>query len=412
MAKSIFEGALSRMKDAAKHITVKQSTLERLAHAERELTVSFPVRMDSGELKTFTGYRVLHSSIRGPGKGGIRFHPDSSLDEVRALAFWMAFKCAVVNIPLGGAKGGVICNPKELSKTELEKISREYVRAIYDVMGPDKDIPAPDVYTTPTIMAWMADEFSKIARGNYPATITGKPVSLGGSLGRSDATGTGGFYTAEEAIKALGKDMKGATVAVQGFGNAGYHFARLMHGAGAKILAVSDSKGGIYSKDGFDPINVIETKRKSGSVTAFKDAEKITNERLLELSVDVLAPAALEDVITTANANKINAKIIIELANGPVSPDADSILDKKGILIVPDILANAGGVTVSYFEWVQNRTGERWTLEKVQTRLKEIMVAEFKELYMLTEEKKVSMRLAAYVLGLQRIAEAFEAKNE
>ena len=410
MAESIFDGALSRMNNAAKYTPVKQSTLDRLAHAERELTVSFPVRMDSGEIKTFTGYRVLHSSIRGPGKGGIRFHPDSSLDEVRALAFWMAFKCAVVNIPLGGAKGGVICNPKELSKTELEKISREYVRAIYDVMGPDKDIPAPDVYTTPTVMAWMEDEFSKIARGNYPATITGKPVSLGGSLGRSDATGTGGFYTAEEAIKALGKDMKTATVAVQGFGNAGYHFARLMHNAGATIVAVSDSKGAIYSKEGLDPDKILNAKKQAGSVTAFNNATMITNEELLELDVDVLAPAALEDVITTANADKINAKIIIELANGPVSPDADSIIDEKGILVVPDILANAGGVTVSYFEWVQNRTGERWTLEKVQTRLKEIMVAEFAELHMLSKEKNVSMRLAAYVLGLKRIAEAFEAK--
>ena len=410
MAESIFDGALSRMNNAAKYTPVKQSTLDRLAHAERELTVSFPVRMDSGEIKTFTGYRVLHSSIRGPGKGGIRFHPDSSLDEVRALAFWMAFKCAVVNIPLGGAKGGVICNPKELSKTELEKISREYVRAIYDVMGPDKDIPAPDVYTTPTVMAWMEDEFSKIARGNYPATITGKPVSLGGSLGRSDATGTGGFYTAEEAIKALGKDMKTATVAVQGFGNAGYHFARLMHSAGATIVAVSDSKGAIYSKEGLDPDKILNAKKQAGSVTAFNNATMITNEELLELDVDVLAPAALEDVITTANADKINAKIIIELANGPVSPDADSIIDEKGILVVPDILANAGGVTVSYFEWVQNRTGERWTLEKVQTRLKEIMVAEFTELHMLSKEKNVSMRLAAYVLGLKRIAEAFEAK--
>ena len=410
MAESIFDGALSRMNNAAKYTPVKQSTLDRLAHAERELTVSFPVRMDSGEIKTFTGYRVLHSSIRGPGKGGIRFHPDSSLDEVRALAFWMAFKCAVVNIPLGGAKGGVICNPKELSKTELEKISREYVRAIYDVMGPDKDIPAPDVYTTPTVMAWMEDEFSKIARGNYPATITGKPVSLGGSLGRSDATGTGGFYTAEEAIKALGKDMKTATVAVQGFGNAGYHFARLMHNAGATIVAVSDSKGAIYSKEGLDPDKILNAKKQAGSVTAFNNATMITNEELLELDVDVLAPAALEDVITTANADKINAKIIIELANGPVSPDADSIIDEKGILVVPDILANAGGVTVSYFEWVQNRTGERWTLEKVQTRLKEIMVAEFTELHALSKEKNVSMRLAAYVLGLKRIAEAFEAK--
>ena len=410
MAESIFDGALSRMNNAAKYTSVKQSTLDRLAHAEREITVSFPVRMDSGDIKTFTGYRVLHSSIRGPGKGGIRFHPDSSLDEVRALAFWMAFKCAVVNIPFGGAKGGVICNPKELSKTELEKISREYVRAIYDVMGPDKDIPAPDVYTTPTVMAWMEDEFSKIARGNYPATITGKPVSLGGSLGRSDATGTGGFYTAEEAIKALGKDMKTATVAVQGFGNAGYHFARLMHDAGATIVAVSDSKGAIYSKEGLDPDKILNAKKQAGSVTAFNNATMMTNEELLELDVDVLAPAALEDVITTANAGKINAKIIIELANGPVSPDADSIIDEKGILVVPDILANAGGVTVSYFEWVQNRTGERWTLEKVQTRLKEIMVAEFTELHALSKEKNVSMRLAAYVLGLKRIAEAFEAK--
>jgi len=405
---SIYESALERLHEAAKHTNVDKEAIEILSRPKLETSVSIPVRMDDGSLRVFQGYRVRYNDARGPGKGGIRYHPQVSLDEVRALSFWMTFKCAVAGIPYGGGKGGIIVDPRQLSQTELERLSRGYIRAIADVIGPQVDVPAPDVYTNGTIMAWMVDEYSTIKREWSPAVITGKPLSLGGSVGRDDATGRGAYYCIKQIEAKRSWKPSEITVAVQGFGNGGQHVANLLHRDGYKVIAVSDSRGAIINRSGLDIPSVISHKSSTGALPA---GETITNEQLLELDVDVLIPSALENQLTVANADKIKAKVIAEVANGPTTNEADEILFKKSILVVPDILANAGGVTVSYFEWCQNLQGYYWSVEEVHQRLKTIMDAQFNAIYDLATEKKVSMRTAAYVLALNRIAEAISAKG-
>ncbi len=415
----VFLDAIKRLDTAFEHANIDEEALEKLKHPRQTLQVSIPVRMDDGSLEIFTGYRVRHDDTRGPTKGGLRYHPDVDLSEVKALAFWMTFKCAVVGLPYGGGKGGVTVNPKKLSRMELERLSRGFIAQIADFIGPETDVPAPDVYTNSMIMGWMMDEYSKITRQRTPAVITGKPVPLGGSLGRDDATGRGAYYCIKELEQKRGWKPDEITVAVQGFGNAGQHVARLLHADGYKIVAVSDSKGGIYKEAGFDVPSLIHTKNESrvlkavyceGSVCEAIDADNISNEELLELDVDLLLPSALENQITEKNAKDIKAKVIVEVANGPITSEADEILkNQDGILIVPDILANAGGVTVSYFEWVQNKSGYYWDLETVHERLLEIMSREFNNVYDIMINKEIDMRTAAYVLGLNRIGEAVES---
>ncbi|MDK2901504.1 MAG: glutamate dehydrogenase [Thermosediminibacterales bacterium] len=389
----------------------EDSVYEILKEPEKVLVVSIPVKMDDGSIKTFIGYRSQHSTALGPAKGGVRFHPDVTLDEVKALSTWMTFKCGVVGIPYGGGKGGVVCNPKELSRGELERLSRGFFRAIYPIIGPEKDIPAPDVYTNAQVMAWFVDEYSSLKGYYSPGVVTGKPIRLGGSAGRTEATGRGCMFTIREAAKEIGLDMKGATVAVQGSGNVGGIAAKLIAELGSKIVAMSDSKGGVYNPDGIDPDAVLEHKAKTGSVLGFPGSQEISNDELLELDVDILVPAALENVITSKNAANIKAKIIGEGANGPTTPEADKILYEKGILVIPDILANAGGVTVSYFEWVQNLMNFYWTEEEVNNRLEGIMVRAFKEVYQMHKEHKVNMRDAAYMVSIQRVAEAMKLRG-
>ena len=417
MSNSLFEGAKKQLEKALGHYQIDQETQERLKSPKSSMQVSVPVRMDDGSLRVFQGYRVRYNDLVGPTKGGIRYHPDVSIDEVQSLAFWMTFKCAVVGIPYGGGKGGVTVNPKELSLLEIERLSRGYMAAIADYIGPNVDIPAPDVYTNSMIMGWMADEYSKIKRAYTPSIITGKPIALGGSLGRSSATGRGGFNVMQALQKRLNLG-DGLRIAIQGFGNAGYHFAKLAAEAGHKVVAVSDSKGAIYKEDGLDPVSVhtfkIEKRELKavyceGSVCETLDHDTMTNEELLELDVDVLVPAALENQITHKNADRIKAKVILELANGPTSVEADEILDGKGIVVVPDILANAGGVTVSYFEWVQNRAGFYWTEEEVYTKLQAIMEKAGHQVMDAAEEFKCSARTAAYIVALKRINEAVAA---
>lgn len=416
----IFANALKQLERTLSFVDLEDDTKELLEHPKGAHIVSIPVRMDDGALKVFRAYRVQYDDSRGPTKGGIRYHPNVNLDEVQSLAFWMTVKCAVVNIPYGGAKGGIRVNPKELSLLELERLSRGYVNAIAEVIGPDRDIPAPDVYTNQTIMGWMSDQYDIINRRHLPAVITGKPLGLGGSLGRGDATGRGGFYCIQALKQAIGLDKKEPTVAIQGFGNAGFHFARLAHQAGFKIVAVSDSKGGIYKKEGLDPISINQFKQENkkleavyceGSVCESVESQRITNEELLELDVDLLVPAALENQITADNVDKIKAPAVLELANGPTSFDADQALFDKGKIVIPDVLANAGGVTVSYFEWVQNRAGYYWSESKVHERLQEIMSKATLEVNSIREAKKCTMRTAAYVSAVQRIGDAIETKG-
>jgi len=414
----IFNDALRRLDTAAALTDVDSETLIRLRQPEQAIQVSVPVRMDNGSLQVFSGYRVRHNSFRGPTKGGLRYHPSVNLDEVKALAFWMTFKCAVVGIPYGGGKGGVAVNPKDLSRMELERLSRSFISRIAPFIGPDTDIPAPDVYTNSTIMGWMADEYSKIAGHQSPAVITGKPLALGGSLGREDATGRGAYYCIKELEQRRGWEPTKVRVAVQGWGNAGQHVARLLHADGYKIVAASDSRGGVYKEDGFDVPSLMQFKNETrqlkavyckGSVCELVDHTLLSNEELLELDVDLLLPSAVENVINAENAGRIKAPCIVELANGPITADADVILCEKGTLIVPDILANAGGVTVSYFEWVQNRAGLAWELEEVHSRLETIMRREFAAIYSLMDELDSDMRTAAYVHALKRLATAIEA---
>lgn len=403
----------AQLDEVAKILGLDRATHEMLREPMRELTVSIPVRMDNGSVRIFKGFRVQYNDARGPTKGGIRFHPDETLDTVRALAAWMTWKTAVIDIPLGGAKGGVICNPKELSLTELERLSRGYIRQVGRVLGLEKDVPAPDVYTNPQIMSWMMDEFSAMREQNEPGVITGKPICIGGSLGRTDATARGGVYCVREAAKLLGLGLENASYAIQGFGNAGQYAALLMSEilGSQKCLAVSDSRGGIYNPEGLNPEEVVNYKLESGSVAGFPGAKPIGNDKLLELEVDLLFPAALENVITGSNAPKIRAKVVAELSNGPTTPQADQILEKRGIFVLPDFLCNAGGVTVSYFEMVQNAYNHYWELEEVHRKLDHKMTKAFHDVYTMHKERKVHMRLAAYLVAVQRVAEAMKTRG-
>jgi len=404
--------AQRQLDDCARILNLDDSVREVLRVPMREMHVSIPVRMDNGKIRVFQGFRVQYNDARGPTKGGIRFHPDETVDTVRALAAWMTWKAAVVDIPLGGGKGGVICNPKKMSDGELERLSRGYVQAISQMVGPEKDIPAPDVYTTPQIMAWMMDEFSKIYQKNQFGMITGKPLELGGSAGRGDATARGGCYTIREAADEVGLDLKGATVAIQGYGNAGYFAAALVTSLfSCKVVAVSDSRGGIVNEAGLDSEAVFEHKAKTGSVVDFADTMPISNEDLLELDVDILIPAALENVITDANAGNIKAKIICELANGPTTPEADEILYNNDVHVIPDFLANAGGVTVSYFEMVQNFYMYYWDEELIHERLDKKMTSAYHATLHASRKYKINMRQAAYVVAVERVVEAMRLRG-
>lgn len=412
-----FFNAMKKLKESLDLMGVDGKYYEKLSQPEAILEKVVKIKMDDGNERTFPSYRVQFNSARGPYKGGIRFHPEADLDEVKTLAFLMSLKCAVANIPMGGGKGGIQVNPKELSEKELEKISRAWVRAFFENIGPDKDIPAPDVYTNPQIMSWMVDEYSKLAGQPILASFTGKNIKDGGSAGREFSTSMGGYYTLVELMKKLGRKPEDTTVAVQGYGNVGYHAARILHEKGFKVVAVSDSKGGIIDlrKQGMDPINILKTKKENGeiggcycvgSVCDCGNYKKNTNQELLEMDVDVLIPAALENQIAEENVNNIKAKVIMELANGPITPEADEVLFKKGIYVIPDILANAGGVIVSYFEWLQNLKNEKWTEEEVLTKLSTMMTKEFNNIWTIAEDKKIDLRMAAYILGIGRIIDA------
>jgi glutamate dehydrogenase (NAD(P)+) len=406
-----FKIAQEQLDMAAKLLKLDPAVHALLREPMLIVEVSFPVRMDNGEVKTFKGFRVQYNNARGPCKGGIRFHPNETIDTVKALAAWMTWKTACVGIPLGGGKGGVICDPKKMSRGEVERLSRAYIDAIAAVIGPERDIPAPDVYTDPQIMAWMVDEFSKIKGYNVPGVITGKPIPLGGSAGRGDATARGAVYTIREATKKLNIPLKGAAVAIQGYGNAGSYAAILLEEMGARVIAVSDSKGGILNEKGLDARAVLQHKQKTGSVVGFPGAKAITNEGLLEEPCDILVPAALENVITAKNASRVKAKIVAEAANGPTTPEADEILFKNKVFDIPDFLCNAGGVTVSYFEWVQNLYGLYWPVDEVHDRLDRIMTKAFNDVYDMHAKHNVNMRMAAYMLSVQRVAEAMKLRG-
>ena len=399
-----FEAMMSRLDRAAKLLDLEPGIYKVLRSAEKEITVSIPVMMDNGEVEVFTGIRVLHNTSRGPAKGGIRFDMNVTLDEVKALAAWMTWKCAVVNIPFGGAKGGVICDPLKMSVGELERVTRRYTSGIIQTLGPDSDVPAPDVNTNERVMAWLMDTYSMHVGHTVNAVTTGKPVEMGGSLGRREATGRGVMITTVQALEHLKMEVKGATVAVQGFGNVGSIGAQLLQQAGCRVVAVSDRTGGWHSPKGIDVDDAIAHVKKHKTLEGYGKGEAVTNAQLLELEVDVLVPAALENVITTKNAKNIKAKVICEGANGPTTAVADEMLDEKGIFVIPDILANAGGVTVSYFEWVQNRGGYYWTEQVVNDRLRDIMINSFREVLKLSMQHKVNMRTAAYMVAISRVA--------
>jgi glutamate dehydrogenase/leucine dehydrogenase len=406
-----FKIAQSQVDEVAKILKLDAGMTEFLKNPQRELHVSFPVRMDNGAVQVFHGYRVQHNMVRGPTKGGIRYHPETNIDEVRALSMWMTWKCAVVGIPYGGAKCGVTCNPKKMSQGELERMTRRFAHEISLIMDPKGDIPAPDVYTNAQTMAWIMDTYSMEKGYPAPSVITGKPIAIGGSKGRNEATARGCVFVIREACKKVGLNIKKATVAIQGYGNAGSIAGYLLNDMGAKIVAASDSKGGIVNLKGIDPRKLIEYKEKTGSVVGFPGSKKISNEELLELDVDILVPAALENQITEKNAANVKAKIIGEAANGPTTPGADKILYKKGVLVLPDILANAGGVTVSYFEWVQGLYWFWWSEEEVNKRLEAIMVDAFEAVYKISKEKKINMRQAAYVVAMGRVTEAAKLRG-
>jgi len=409
---NLFKITQNQLGEAVEKLGLNKAAHELLRWPQREFTFTLPVKMDDGTTKVFHGFRIQYNSALGPTKGGVRWHPEETIDTVRALAAWMTWKCALVNIPLGGGKGGIICNPKTMSEREKEYLARAYIRAIASHIGVHKDVPAPDVYTTPQIMAWMMDEYEAIVGESHPGMITGKPLSLGGSEGRGDATARGGVFTVREACKAHGINSKG-TFAIQGFGNAG-QFAALLHPeilGGGKLVAVSDSKGGVYKESGIDPGDIVNHKLKTGSVADFPGTSPISNKEIIELDVDVFYPAALENVITEKNAQNIKARIICELANGPTTPEADAILYAKGVHIIPDFLANAGGVTVSYFEQVQNTYNYYWTLEDVHKQLDAKMTTAYHSVYRMHKEKNVHMRLAAYMIAVSRVAEAVKLRG-
>lgn len=409
-----FRIAQEQLREANRYLKMDDGTLQTLMDPMRELVVTLPIKMDDGKVKVFKGFRVQYNDARGPTKGGIRFHPDETIDTVRALAAWMTWKTAVVGIPLGGGKGGIICNPKELSDGELERLSRQYVRQVGRILGIDKDVPAPDVYTNPQIMAWMSDEYYWQVGHNEPGAFTGKPIEVGGSLGRGDATARGGIICVREACAHLGMDTTSNTFAVQGFGNAGQYAALLMHeilGTGNTLLAVSDSRGGVYCADGIDPQAIVNYKLETGRVEGFPGTTPISNADLLELELDILFPSALENVITKDNAPQIRSKISCELANGPTTPEGDSILCEKNVFVIPDFLANAGGVTVSYFEQVQNGMNYYWDLEDVHERLDKKMTCAFESVLEASKEHGVNMRIAAYIVAVARVARSMKLRG-
>jgi len=408
---SQLEQALVRLDDAAKYLNIDPDVIEKLKFPRETTQARLMIRMDDGSRKSFLAWRCRYDDTRGPTKGGIRFHPNANAEEVETLAFWMTFKCAVMNLPYGGGKGAVQVDPRKLSKAEIERLSRSYIQAFSRIIGPDRDIPAPDVYTNSMIMGWMADEYSQIVDRYEPAVITGKPIALGGSKGRDDATARGGFYLVRHLTGELGINgpMK---VAIQGFGNAGQHIARLLAGDGHKIVAVSDSEGGVYCEFGLNVERLMEAKAAGQSVVSTvgqNGHEALAADDLIAVDCDLLVPAALEDMIHQGNAEQVKAKVVLELANGPVTPEADKILAKKNVVVLPDILANAGGVTVSYFEWVQNKQGYYWDLEEIHARLKTITEREGRAIWNLAQEKGITMRTAAYVHALSRLADAIEA---
>ena len=411
MSDDLLGPALVRLDKAAAHLNIDPDVIEKLKFARETTKVRLMIRMDDGSRKSFLAWRCRYDDTRGPTKGGIRYHPDASADEVETLAFWMTFKCAVMNLPYGGGKGAVQVDPRTLSKSELERLSRAYIQAFARIIGPDRDIPAPDVYTNSMIMGWMADEYAQIVGRAEPAVITGKPIALGGSLGRGDATARGGYYLVQHLAQRLGLG-DGLRIAIQGFGNAGQHIASLLANDGHKIVAVSDSTGAVGSADGLDVEHLLRTKNAGHSVATTAGHERhqvLSADDLVKVDCDILVPAALENMIDAANAGSVSAKIILELANGPVTPEADEILKARGVTVLPDILANAGGVTVSYFEWVQNRQGYYWTLQEIHDRLKAIMEREGQAIWDIAQARDVTMRTAAYVHALGRIAEAIEA---
>jgi len=410
MSPSMLDQALTRLDDAASHLQLDPDVLEKLKYPRETIKTRLLIRMDDGSRKSFMAWRCRYDDTRGPTKGGIRFHPDASMDEVETLAFWMTFKCAVMNLPYGGGKGAVQVDPHKLSKAELERLSRAYMQAFSSVIGPDRDIPAPDVYTNAMIMGWMADEYASIVGRVSPAVITGKPIALGGSLGRDDATARGGFYL----LRHLEQDLDvgpGARVAIQGFGNAGSHMARLLSDTGYRIVAVSDSRHGIHAPDGIAFDRLVAAKRGAGlaSLAGADNVQAIAPQDVVGIDCEVLVPAALENLIHEGNAASVQAKVVVELANGPITPEADEILQANKVAVLPDILANAGGVTVSYFEWVQNRQGYYWTVAEIHERLKASMEAEGRSIWNLAGKRGISLRSAAYVHALGRLAEAIEA---
>lgn len=406
MKNNPFANAQTQIKTLAKLVSLDDEIVAQLIEPDRVLEVNFPVKMDDGSVKMFKGFRSQHSNALGPYKGGIRFSMDVTEEEVKALSTWMSWKCAVADLPLGGGKGGVIVDTKQLSEDELERLSRAYMANIYKIVGPDEDIPAPDMYTTPQIMAWMADEYSKRIGKDSPAVITGKPIEAGGSEGRTEATGQGGVFVLERLMEKKNLDPKNVSVAVQGSGNAGFYFTKLAQEVGFKVVAISDSKGAIYKEGGIDLENVMKHKANNGSFEDIEGYMELTNGELLELEVDVLVPAAIENVITQDNAKNIKAKYILEIANGPVTPAADKVLHEKGIISVPDILANSGGVTVSYFEWLQNKADEKWSKEDVNAKLKEKITKAFDDVYASMEELDSDMRMGAYALAVKKVGEA------
>ncbi|MGB6670978.1 MAG: Glu/Leu/Phe/Val dehydrogenase [Candidatus Nitrosopolaris sp.] len=407
-----FEVALEQLDEAAKLIKLDNGLHQILAHPKRVLIVSIPVRLDNEEIRVFTGFRSQHNDARGPYKGGIRYHPQVTIDEVKALSMWMTWKCAIADIPYGGGKGGVICNPKQMSDLELERMTRRYAYAIADIIGPHTDIPAPDVYTGGKEMAWIMDTYSAL-KGNYvqPEVITGKPLAIGGSLGRTEATGRGLSFTVREAAKKLKLNLHTATVAVQGFGNAGQYAAQLLEEQGAKVIAVSDSKGGVYNKNGIQIGALRKHKEKKGSVVGFPESKSISNEEVLETDCTVLIPAALENQITKKNAPKISAKVVAEAANGPTTPEADDILYKNKTLLIPDVLANGGGVTVSYFEWLQNLRRESWSESQVNEMLDKNITRAFSDVYATHDKYQVNMRKASTVLAINRVVDAIKIRG-
>jgi len=403
--------AVQQFEAAAEKLHLSEDMREVLRQPKRELAVNFPVRLDNGRIKTFTGYRVQHNVNRGPAKGGIRYGPDVTLDEVKALAMWMTWKCAVVGIPFGGAKGGVICDPKHMSPAELERLTRRYTTEISIIIGPHSDIPAPDVNTNSQVMAWIMDTYSMHEGFSIPAVVTGKPLSIGGSEGRNDATATGVLFVTREAAKRLGMPLRGARVSIQGYGNAGAIAARLFHNEGCKIVAVSDTRGGIYNESGLDPSAVLRYKQEKGSVVDFPQTQQLRVQDVLEVPCDILIPAATEGVLTAANADRVQARIIAEAANGPTTPEADKILFDKDTIVIPDILANAGGVTVSYFEWVQDLQSFFWDVNEIVQKLAVIMNRAFSAVAAKADQYHCDMRLAANMLAISRVAEATQVRG-